>query len=808
MQWKVESDVFGFSVTPKDKPWTRRGILSVVSSVFDPLGMAAPFILPAKQMLQDLCSRESLGWDDSIPENYRSRWLKWFHDLPILDQLSINRCVLPSNLTEITSCQLHVFSDASTGGYGSVAYLRIGNREEKFHVSFLIGKARVTPLKTVTVPKLELTAATVSVRLGKFIQRELDIKLDEIFYHTDSITVLRYICNDDKRFPVFIANRLQLIRDYTKPSQWRYVESNVNPADDASRGISAAKLIQHSDWLNGPDFLKLPESEWPEQPFISQIASSDSKVTSAATTCNQSTAVEKLINHYSSWYRLLRAIAIYARVKDILQKRNQTRSTGKKSDHAGSEHRNTPLSLEELDHAELFLIKYTQMQYFHEEIAQLNQQRDEPDRLTRSRAAIKKSSPLYRLSPWLDNGIVKVGGRLKNATLSDEMKYPVILPRSSHLTTLLIRHTHEQLGHAGRNHVLSKLREKYWILGANTAVRHLLYNCVRCRKIRGPVAGQKMGDLPPERVNPSPPFTYTGIDYFGPYLIKEGRKVMKRYGVLFTCLASRSVHIETANSLETDSFINALRRFIARRGNVKEIRSDNATNFVGAEKELCQIVQNLDREQIGSKLLKRGIQWKFNPPTASHQGGVWERLIRSVRKILAALLQEFGSRLDDESLRTLFCEIEAILNSRPLTYITSDTHDIEPLTPNHILTLKSCSIRPPPGNFKDHDVYVRQRWKRVQYLANLFWTRWKKEYLCILQPRQKWNTVQRNMQIGDVVLLKDDNLPRNRWSLGVITATEPDKHGLVRSVHVKTQFNQLRRPVQKLVLLLPKLSEG
>ena len=369
---------------------------------------------------------------------------------------------------------------------------------------------------------------------------------------------------------------------------------------------------------------------------------------------------------------------------------------------------------------------------------------------------------------------------------------------------MIIKRLHERLAHAGRGHTLAKLREKYWVTGANAAVRHLIANCVTCRRNRAPVAEQKMADLPKDRVTPAPPFTYTGVDYFGPYMIKEGRKGLKRYGCLFTCLASRAVHIETANSLETDSFIQALRRFIARRGPIREIRSDNGTNFVGAKTELQQAVYEMNNEQIRSRLHLEGTDWIFNPPSASHMGGIWERQIRTTRKVLTVLLHEHGSRLDDESFRTLLCEVEAIINSRPLTFASSDPDDLNPLSPSNLLTMKTSVVLPPAGVFQRADVYMRRRWRRVQYLANLFWTRWKREYLPTLQPRSKWNSPKRNLAVGDVVLLKDDNCPRSVWPMGRVISAESDKKGLVRTVHLKTQTSQLRRPVDKVVLLLAK----
>ena len=218
-----------------------------------------------------------------------------------------------------------------------------------------------------------------------------------------------------------------------------------------------------------------------------------------------------------------------------------------------------------------------------------------------------------------------------------------------------------------------------------------------------------MADLPKNRISPAPPFTYTGVDYFGPFIIKEGRKEVKRYGALFTCLVSRTVHIEVASSLDSNSFILALRRFIARRGPVREMRSDNGTNFVGARNELLQAIEEMDHEEIRVKLLKENIDWIFNPPAASHMGGVWERQIRTTRKVLSGLMEEYGHCLDEESFRTLMCEVEAIINSRPLTTVSGEPGDLEPLTPNHILTTKFTVILPPTGKFQQNDVYMRRR---------------------------------------------------------------------------------------------------
>ena len=299
-----------------------------------------------------------------------------------------------------------------------------------------------------------------------------------------------------------------------------------------------------------------------------------------------------------------------------------------------------------------------------------------------------------------------------------------------------------------------------------------------------------MADLPRSRVTPDqPPFTCVGIDYFGPFLVRQKRSLVKRYGAIFTCLALRAVHLEISHTLDTDSFILALRRFIARRGQVKEIRSDNGTNFTGAEKELRVMISSWNQAKIHDTLLQKGIKWVFNPPAASHHGGVWERLIRSTRKILGALTKE--QVLDDECLQTLLCEAESIINGRPLTKVSDDPNDLEPLTPNHLLLLRQNESLP-PGLFEKNDTYSRRRWRQVQYLANVFWGRWKREYLPSLQERQKWFRPRRNFTVGDTVIV-DESTPRNVWPIGRITEVFPDRDGFVRSVRVKTKTSTLEQ---------------
>jgi transposase InsO family protein len=301
------------------------------------------------------------------------------------------------------------------------------------------------------------------------------------------------------------------------------------------------------------------------------------------------------------------------------------------------------LSLDEIEAAEAAIIKYVQHEAFPQEIKCL--QLDKKEAGTKnlcSPCKINSNSTILNLDSVLIDGLLRVGGRLHNASISEEVKHQFILPRNHHVTEMILRHIHSQCHHQGKNHLIAELRQKYWVNKAGVAVKSLIKRCIVCQKQRAKVVTQKMSDLPRSRVKcDEPPFSYVGVDYFGPFEVKEGRSLKKRYGVLFTCMSSRAVHIEIANSMDTSSCINAVRRFLSRRGPVKEITSDYGTNLVGANSEMKRALEELNQEDLQRFSTGRGIKWSFNPPGASHHGGIWERQIRTVRKLLQAVVGWF-----------------------------------------------------------------------------------------------------------------------------------------------------------------------
>ena len=790
--WDLHSDAFGYKIDIQNKPATRRGILSTIFSVYDPFGFAGPAILQGKRIFQEAC-RLTLDWDDKIPETLEDAWIEWIQELYLLSDYKIPRCYRPPSFIG-TRCEIHIFCDASETGYGAVAYLRFVNHNQ-VHCCLLMAKSRLAPLKKITIPRMELTAAKLAITMKIIIDKELDLKIDEYYFWTDSTAVLKYLNNSTTRFQRFVANRLEFIHEQSKPEQWNYVTSKQNPADYASRGLPVSEFVLRNDWKYGPKFLwndptisknedvdLTIEHEDPEVKKTPKIRSCPTKV--------EKDIIENLFESTSSWYRLKRKVAWLLKIKECLRTKTKLDST---------------LSLANLESAEQAIIRHIQQNVFAEEL------KDIP------KGHVKCQSVLRKLNPIIDEkGIIRVGGRISQSNLSWNVKHPVIIPKGHHVAELIVREQHQKTGCFGKNMVLSALRQKFWIIGANQLIRKIVASCVFCRKRQGKCGQQLMADLPADRVEADhPPFTHVGIDFFGPFFVKHGRKSEKRYGIIFTCLSSRAMHLEIADSLNTDSCINAMRRFIARRGQVKLMRSDNGTNFVGADKELRREIENWNKNAISDAMLQQNIQWIFNPPLASHFGGAWEREIRTIRKVLNGILNMQPMRMTNEELNTLICEVESILNSRPLTTISDDPNDLEPLTPNHILLMK-CGPTYPPGLFSADDRYVRRRWKQVQYLTNIFWSRWKREYLSNLQTRQKWNRAQPPHSVGDLVLLMDENLPRNQWSLGRIVKIFPDSSNLVRHVTVRCvnfkkdtrassvnrkPFVDFDRPITKIVLL-------
>lgn len=654
-----------------------------------------------------------------------------------------------------------------------------------------MSKSHLVPLSRVamkTIPRIELNGAKLAVKLCLLLQEELDMTFSSTNFWTDSMTVLRYLRNKTDRFHRFVENRVAFINTTTELAQWKFVPGKENPADLGTRGQRIDEFLASEKWTKGPAFLQQSKDQWPTETIEPMTTSNEDleikkeKLT-MTTIIQEKTPVQKLLESASDWNKLVKKVAWMLKIKACLKNKVKLTPT---------------LSIDELEEAELEIYRQVQKDKFATEINAMK------------KGQMFKDRNIKKLQPFIGKeDVIRVGGRLQNSSLDYGAKHQILLPKNHHVVGLLIKKAHQAVGHLGKASTVTHLRQKYWIIHASVVAKKLINECLICRKLQAKPANPLMAELPGDRVlGESPPFQNIGIDCFGPFVVVRGRAKVKRYGLVFTCLASRAIHLEVLHHLTTDSFIQAFIRFQSRRGRAKIIRSDNGLNFVGAEKELKRELEQWNKKHIQSWLQQERIKWIFNPPLASNMGGVWEREIRTIRKVLNGLMKEQQVHLDDEQLNTLMHEVEAILNGRPLLELSEEADSIQPLTPNDLLLLQP-NVCFPIGFTSQDDLSVRKRWKQAHYLADLFWKRWKREYLPLLQKRQKWNVDAPPHKKGDLVLLIDHEfVPRNQWKMGKIEETYPDKNGRVRIVKVRVNNFDLKsgktfltRPINKLILL-------
>ena len=773
--WDIKYDKFTFSSKPPGKtiPNTKRSVLKTVSSVFDPLGFLAPFLVRAKIILQDLWRRKC-NWDDKLSKSEADSWKNWLTELQNVELFKIRRCY--TIYTGVHRIELHIFVDASENAFGAVAYLRVMYYNGKVTISFVMAKSRLVPIKPLTIPRLDLQAVVLGVRLKNSIVDEIDIEINEITFWTDSMHVLQYIQNERRRFLVFVTNRVAEIREHSNANQWRHVPGKENPADDITRGLHIRDLSEPCRWLNGPDYLLMQQSCWPSTQPIPDLSNEDVELKVSTTSLiKPETSLVEQFKVYSSWQKLLDVVSWILRfISNARSKENKLHGY---------------LTVPELKASMKAIIKLSQAESFSQELQQL-----------KTKGQVSTSSQLLQLQPFVsEEGIILVGGRLRKADISMDAQHPIILHGCSWISKLLVTHEHRLNCRDGIESLVANIRQRFWIIGVRMLTKRVIKNCLDCKRRNAKPQVPIMADLPSFRVRKGcPVFYYSGVDFFGPIPVKFRRGTTKRWGSIFTCLSTRAVHLEVAEGLDTDSFINTLRRFVNRRGHPKMITSDCGSNFKGASKELKAALMELDQTKIGSNAAEQEIEWKFNPPDAPHMGGAWERLIRSIKRPLYAMLN--NQTVTDFQLLTIFTEVESIVNSRPLTPTSDDVNDYSALTPNHFLLGRSNKNLPISDNFETN-ITSRKRWRQVQSLTNHFWTRWQKEYLPTLTIRPKWNKEQRNMQVGDLVQIIDNNIPRGMWNLARVNKVYEGDDNRVRVVEVKSSSGTYVRPVTKLCLL-------
>ncbi|XP_037828693.1 uncharacterized protein LOC119616432 [Lucilia sericata] len=755
---RLHRDILNQSLTP-----TKRETLQVLMSIFDPLGFVSCYTIGLKILIQEIW-RTGIAWDEELTDTLDKRWCSWKSTIQQITSIRIPLCYSPTMQTA-DEVQLHTFVDASENAYAAICYLLI-TKNNVTTVSLVAAKSKVAPLKPLSIPKLELQAALLGTRLAKTVQEVRRINTNSQFWWSDAKTVLRWLQIDPKKFQQFVMHRVGQILENTNVNQWRWVPSKQNPADLATKVPTPSNTQM---WFHGPKFLRSDVNEWPQCDDLGMVNETEMKRSALVIESVHKTKLN--IEYFSNWKRLYRAVATFFLYCHKLNKLTKDKII------------NTNLEVDcaMIEKAKTFLMRYAQNDEYSNEISSL----------TRNKL-IGKTSKLISLNVYLDKiGIIRCRGRAEYLNNHEDA---IVLPPNHHVTFLLVRHFHEMFRHQNHETALNEIRSEYYIPKLRVLFRKVRRMCQWCKINYAKPLVPQMAALPIARLAAfERPFTYVGVDYFGPLNVAVGRRHEKRWGVIFTCLTVRAIHIEVSHSLDTSSCIMSIKNFISRRGTLREIYSDNGTNFKAAEKLLCCQLKNVNSSIIQKKLEQ--IKWKFNPPAAPHMGGAWERLVKSIKTVLYSICPTM--KFNDESLKCALCEVEFTINCRPLTFVSIECCDDEAITPNHLLLGSSNGYKP----IADGNMDLRQRWYKTQEFADQFWRRWLKEYVPIISRRSKWFTKQPPIKVGDVVIIVDSDMPRNCWPKGVVVDVAIAKDGQVRRATVKTEKSILQRPVAKLAVL-------
>lgn len=780
--FKVNWNRLGHDLLEGNRRPTKREVLRTMMSLYDPLGLISHYLMYLKVLLQEIW-RTGVGWDDEINQQCFEKWRTWLKLLPEIEGLKIPRCyrfqTAAGNQTEI---QLHTFVDASENGMAAVVYLRFA--EKGVIECCLVGaKTKVAPLKYLTIPRLELHAAVIGARLANFISHGLTIQISRFVFWSDSRNALSWIRADHRKYSQYVATRVSEILDLTNICDWRWVPTKCNVADEGTKWHNRPILTNDCRWYKGPEFLRRREEAWPTIPDKLAEPLDELRVTVNVHIEAKESVLP--ITKFGNWRHLTRVTAY------VLRFTRNTRSKQFPCNKGG-------LTSEEIRNAEEYNIRTAQLNSFRDDILILQRKN--------CNSVLPKRSPLCKLNPFVDGqDLLRMRGRTGLCEyLPSDAVSPIILPRDHHVTQLIVRYYHDKFHHRNHESVINEIRQKFCISRLRRVYAKIRADCQHCKLRDACPRPPAMADLPRCRLTAFVrPFTHTGVDYFGPMEVAIGRRVEKKWGVLFTCLSIRAVHIELASSLSTNSCVMAIRNFIARRGTPVAFYSDRGTNFIGADRELKQALRGVDHHRMAQEFTASNTSWHFNPPAAPHMGGSWERLVQSVKRTLSEL--KLSPRPTDEELRNALIEVEGILNARPLTHVPVEDEAAPALTPNHWL-LGSSDGSKSWALLDDNSIALRRGWHLSQKFANHFWTRWLREYLPEITRRSKWYKKVPPIVEGDLVLIVDPDSPRNCWPKGRVIGTV-NRDGQVRRVTIQTAKGIYERPAVKVAVLDVKSKE-
>ena len=809
VQWDTGSDEFWIKPDIPERPFTKRGVLSAISSIYDPIGITCSISLMGRIIQREILTSSgelsAYGWDDPLPDSYYPKWQKWLQSLSGLSELKIPRSFYPLSFVPVVQ-ELHSFSDASDQGLGCVWFMRSISASGEIRVAFVGAVSRIAPKAAISTPRLELCAGVELAKGTARLKADLRQKPDKILLYTDSRIILGYITNDDRRFSKYVERRKQSILNMSSKDDWRYVSTMDNPADTASRPVSPQEL-KNSSLLRGPDFLwdpvYSPVEPSKEEDFKEMLP--EEKIEASVLHTREIPAspsiFSSLLNRISGFNRLVRVVmTVHAFIRKFDGCRTKMGAQISKRSEVPSK-----------EECIMDLVKTSQAECY-------------PDTLRRLRAGqcLPENHKISELAPQLDaNSVIRVGGRLKNSNLSFSVKHPILLPKDHPLSWAIARHYHQKSKHQGV-HIshATLIQAGYHIEKGKQLIKVLVSNCVICRRLRAKLSTQIMADLPAERVEDCPIFTHVGIDAFGHFLIYDGKSTRRNsaskkvWVLIIVCLPSRACHLEPLSSMDITSFRHAFSRFAAVRGMCRAIYCDRGTNFMGTNN---QMEVSLSPQELSAGLAFEGVEWRLNPAQGSHFGGHYERRIGLVRKVLDASFMLVNDRpLSREEFQTFLSEASSVVNNTPLWALSDNPNDPVPLSPSMLMTLKEVPNPPSIEIFTEKDIlaYGPRRYRRVQALSEEFWRRWKNEYLQELQRRSKWRKAKPSLKKGDLVLVRNKNVSRNKWNPGKITSVKLSKDERVRSATLiipplpgSNKNRTTEKVAADLVLLMPNKHE-
>jgi len=765
--WDCQTDTFRFESRKMQAAVTSvASVLSILASIFDPLGIVAPYVLMGKHLFQRIWYATK-DWKAAVPEEIKKEWNSWMLGLPEVATLSVKRWF---GLADGDPKILHVFADASGLGYGTAAYLAAAERLP----AFVAGRTRVTPMaETQKMPRLELQAALIGMRILVAILKGLpDFNVERAVLWSDSQTVLHQILNEDSRFEMWHANRLDDIRQMGRalgiPVEYRHVPTDLNPADLASRGFATAQefIDVFQFWITGPEFIRKPADQWPKNIERSaEPPAAFKELLAHALAATVGTTPPPVAPDFG------------IRDTDDDYKAFLIAQSGKEAPTA-----------DDVRDTEIRLVKIAQEHAFKAELAACDK--------AESSAAIRTEGPLRRQSIWRDEDrVLRLITRAVGADcLPTDAAVPIVLPRDHPLTGLIIRDAHREVGHQGYRSTHAQLATRWFVPKGLALVKKTCNQCLYCRTREPKPMRPPTAPLHASRLNVHSAWKQVGMDHFGPF---EINKRQKKWGLIFTCLTTRAVHLEDVDGPGAEPFCHALDRFIQRRMTTPDVlRSDCGSSFLNLAAQQNKTIE-VYAEEIRLLVLKKfRIDLKFNPPGTPHFGGGWERLIKEVKKIIYASYESSGGkhwRADD--FRTFLVRAEGILNRRPIAY----ADDGEVITPAKFLFPSAdMDIGPPRGDPKISSLM------RIRAAEKAFWDKWVRYYLPSISTKQVWGDVRvDDLRPGDKVLLREGSNPLvDHWSHGVIkeifkTATD----GVVRTVLVTVNGVDLIRDVSRISIL-------